>query len=362
MIINNEDIVGSEEEQAHINEAFSIWEKGVLKEKNGSMSDAINYYRRAIKMYEGVEQLYRKKLHDEWVLQKKLQLININKDKKLLSHGDNKDSGTFNSNDKEPNDEIEEEEDEELLPCWILEILPNDILLRIIKYVVLSSGESWVNLSLTCQKFNQLCFNNTFPYKIFKDFIYSKQKYDSASMILNGIKDLRTMEQELWGDDNITMIKSRPFIKFGGVYISVVNYLRYGMHAEGSSSLLNPVHMITYYRYFRFYDDGTVLRLLTTDEPSYIVKNFDKERKPKNSEICKWQIGFDDNFGRVTITRSNEKYIFRETLVIKKQGNKIHQKLKWISSTVENNEGEISKCSLRNEKSFYFSRVRSYND
>lgn len=360
MIISNGDILRSGEEQLHITEALSIWEKGVLKEKNGSMSDAINYYRRAIKMYEGVEQLYRKKLHDEWILQRQLQSMDINIDQKSLIHSSNKDGGILNNNDTEVKDEMEED-NEELLPCWILEMLPNDVLLRIIKHVVLLSGETWVNLSLTCQRFNQLCFNNTFPYRIFKDFIYSKQNYDDGSMILNGVKDLKAMEQELWGDDNITMIKSRPFIKFGGVYISVVNYLRYGTHAEGSSSLLNPVHMITYYRYFRFYEDGTALRLLTTDEPGHIVKNFDKENKPKNSEICNWHIGFDDNFGRVIITRSNQKYIFRETLVIKKQGNKIHQRLKWISSTVENNEGEISECSLRNEKPFYFSRVRSYN-
>lgn len=361
MIMSNADILSSGETQPCIEEALSIWEKGVLKEKNGSMADAINYYRKAIKIYEGVEQLYRKKLHDEWILQRQLQSITINENQKSQIISNDKDDGTLGNNENAIQDEIEEKEDE-VLPCWILKILPNDILLRIVKYVVLLSGESWVNLSLTCQRFNQLCFNNTFPYKVFKDFIYSKQQYDNESLILNGINDLNVMEKELWGDDYITMIKLRPFIKFGGVYISVVNYLRYGTNAEGSSSLLNPVHMITYYRYFRFYEDGTVLRLLTTDEPAHVVKNFHKENRPKNSEICTWKIGFDDNFGRVTITRSNQKYIFKETLVIKKQGNKIHQRLKWISSTVENNEGEISECSLRNEKPFYFSRVRSFND
>lgn len=339
------DILRNEISESHIEEAISVWEKGVLKEKDGSMSDAINYYRRAIKMYDGVEKVYRKKLHDEWILHKKLISLNLNQDSVTKDDGEN---------------EEEIVEPKELLPCWILEMLPNDILLRVVKHALLISGESWVNLSLSCQKFNELCFHNTFPYKVFKDYIYSKQRYDEQSMTLNGVDNLKVLEKELWGEDYISMIKTRPFIKFQGVYISVVNYLRYGSNIEGSSSLLNPVHMITYYRYYRFYEDGTVLRLLTTDEPGHVVKHFDKDTKPKNSEICRWSLGFDDNFGRLTVTRSNAKYIFRETLTIKKQGNKIHQRLKWVSSTVEDNEGNISECSLRNEKPFYFSRVKSY--
>lgn len=345
------DVIKMGSDEPPINEALSIWEKGVLKERNGSMSDAINYYRRAIKVYENVEKVYRKKLHDEWILHKEMESLRLNQNSNEVLHGDDE-------VDNETEGSVETKE--EVLPCWILEMLPNDILLRIIKHVILTSGDSWVNLSLTCLRFNQLCFQNTFPYKVFKDYIYPLQVYDEHSMTLNGVDNIKVMENELWGEDYKTMIKTRPFIKFNGVYISVVNYLRYGTHAEGSSSFLNPVHMITYYRYYRFYDDGTVLRLLSTDEPSHVVKHFSKDFNPKNSEICKWSLGFDDNFGRLTVTRSNPKYIFRETMIIKKQGNKIHQRLKWISSTVENNEGEISECSLRNEKPFYFSRVKSF--
>lgn len=345
------DILRSNGKSSHIEEAISIWEKGVLKEKDGSMSDAINYYRRAIKIHEGVEKVYRKRLHDEWMVHKKLEALKVSQGSEEKSNDLAQTNG--NLDDTEQNEE-------ELSPCWILEMLPNDILLRIVKHVVLTSGESWVNLSLTCHKFNQLCFHNTFPYKVFKEYIYSKQIYDEQSMTLNGVDNVKILEDEIWGEDYVTMIKTRPYIKFNGVYISVVNYLRYGSNAEGSSSLLNPVHMITYYRYYRFYEDGTALRLLTTDEPINVVKHFSKTSKHKNSEICRWGLGFDDNFGRLTVTRSNPKYIFRETLTIKKQGNKIHQRLKWVSSTVEDNEGTISECSLRNEKPFYFSRVRSF--
>lgn len=330
-------------------EAIQVWEQGVQKEKHGSMADAIKFYRQAIRLDENVEKAYRKKLHDEWELEKQMKQLQID---------------TYVGNATSAGDEagdVNNDSNKEILPCWILEMLPNDLLMDIVGQVVYDSGESWVNLSLTCSKFNQLCFHDTAPFKIFKDLIYPKQKYDELSMSLNGVSNLQMLEKELWGDNYIDMIKTRPYIKFDGVYISTVNYLRYGSNVENSSSLLNPVHMITYYRYYRFYPDGNVLRLLTTEEPNHVVKYFQRDDKPKDSDLCRWSLGFEDNFGRVTITRHTEKYTFHEILTIRKQGKKIHQRLKWVNSQVEDLEGNLSECSLRNEKPFYFSRVRSFN-
>ncbi|CCD23286.1 SCF ubiquitin ligase complex subunit HRT3 NDAI_0B02510 [Naumovozyma dairenensis CBS 421] len=327
--------------------AIEIWEQGVLKEKDGSMSDAINYYRKALKIDENVEKIYRKKLHVEWELQKKLEAL------KLIDDNNDK-------SDAIDEDDEKQEREKNILPCWLLEMLPNDLLLKIIHHVVLMSGESWYNLSLTCSHLNKLCFHDLLPYQTFANFIYSKQTYDNIAMELNGMSNLQEVEKDIWGDDVMMMLRKRPFVKFEGVYISVVNYLRYGSNAEGSSSLLNPVHMITYYRYFRFYEDGTCLRLLTTDEPSQVVKHFYKERKPKDSHLCSWTLGFDYNFGQLHVSRTTSKYHFVEEFRISSQGNKRHHKLKWIKSTVESNDGSISNCSLANEKSFSFSRVRKF--
>ncbi|SMN21647.1 similar to Saccharomyces cerevisiae YLR097C HRT3 Putative SCF-ubiquitin ligase F-box protein, based on both genetic and physical interactions and sequence similarity [Maudiozyma saulgeensis] len=328
-----------------ISNAISIWEKGVFKERDGSMSDAIKYYREALKMYDQVEKVYKKKLHTEWLLYQKLEKLNLNEDDKMNSTGDSTNN---------------EDEDESLLPCWIFEMLPNDILLRIVSHVVRLSGESWVNLSLSCTRFNDLCFHNSVPYKTFKDVIYPKQVYDDVLQTLNGENSIKNLEQILWDKNYELMIKQRPYIKFEGVYISVVNYLRYGSNVDGSSSLRNPVHMITYYRYYRFYEDGKVLRLLTTDEPTFVVKYFTRENHIKSSHLCSWKLYFDGETNYVTISRSNDKYAFEEKLIIRNQGHKRFQRLKWMESTVEDKEGNVSNCSLKNEKPFFFSRVISY--
>ncbi|KAG0668732.1 hypothetical protein C6P45_004400 [Maudiozyma exigua] len=330
-----------------INNAVSIWEKGVFKERDGSMADAIKYYREALKIYDNVEKVYRKKLHEEWLLFKKLENLSLNNDSSV-------------NNEINDGDGDKEGSDESLLPCWILEMLPNDILLRVVSYVVKQSGESWVNLSLSCNRFNELCFHNSVPFKTFKDMIYNKQVYDEELLNLNGENSIKELEQIFWDKNYELMLKERPFIKFEGVYISVVNYLRYGSNADGSSSLRNPVHMITYYRYFRFYEDGKVLRLLTTDEPTFVVKHFTRDNNIKGSHLCSWNLYFDGETNYVTIGRANDKYAFKEKLTIKNQGYKRFQRLKWIESTVEDKERNISQCSLKNEKPFFFSRVKSY--
>lgn len=329
--------------------AVSIWEKGVQKERDGSMNDAIRYYRQALKIDEKVEKVYRRKIHEEWVVQKRLAEMSL--------------SSPATEQDSTVGTELgqtEDEEDPELPPCWIIEMLPNDILLRIVRQVVLNSGESWLNLSLSCSKFNELCLHNSVPYKVFASYIYDKQRYDMASLKLNDVTDMNVLGHELWGDDHLKMLKERPYVKFQGLYISIVNYLRYGANAEGSLSLLNPIQMITYYRYLRFYPDGRCLRLVTTDEPSYVVNLFSDKNPPAGSRICQWRLSLDDNFGRMTIKRSDEKYSYIEELQIKTQGHKRHNRLSWLSSVVVDKEGNYSECSLRNEKPFYFSRVRSY--
>lgn len=334
-------------------EAVAIWEKGVQKEKDGSMTDAVNFYRQALKINEKVEKIYRNILHEEWALQKQLQELKVssNVNEGTTDAGAHVEQGLSSNIGREADN---------VLPCWILEMLPNDILLKIVESVILISGESWLNLSLTCTTFNELCFHNSIAFKKFAGYVYSRQTYDKISMDLNGISDLTILEEALWGSNHEKMLQDRPYVKFQGVYISIVNYLRHGSVAEGSSSLINPIHMITYYRYLRFYPNGQCLRLLTTEEPSHIVKRYTDKTPPHGSEICRWDIGFADNFGHLTIRRSSEKYSFVEELQIKSQGSRRHHKLKWLNSTVLDKEGNISECSLRNEKPFFFSRVKSY--
>jgi hypothetical protein len=65
------------------------------------------------------------------------------------------------------------------------------------------------------------------------------------------------------------MFLKRPHLNFDGVYISKASYARAG--EQSLDNFYRPWHLVEYYRYFRFFPDGTVLFLTTPDEPKTTV-------------------------------------------------------------------------------------------
>ena len=74
------------------------------------------------------------------------------------------------------------------------------------------------------------------------------------------------------------VFQSYPRIRFTGCYISTVNYTREGAASSFQTVSWNsPIHIVTYYRYLRFYPDGSVVSLLSTTEPVDVVPYISKE-------------------------------------------------------------------------------------
>lgn len=73
------------------------------------------------------------------------------------------------------------------------------------------------------------------------------------------------------------MFQGRPRLRFSGCYISTVNYIRPGASTPSQASWNTPVHVVTYYRYLRFFRDGSCVSLLTTTEPTDVVHHLCKE-------------------------------------------------------------------------------------
>ncbi|KAI8947231.1 hypothetical protein F4801DRAFT_561731 [Xylaria longipes] len=79
-----------------------------------------------------------------------------------------------------------------------------------------------------------------------------------------------------------SMFRRRPRVRFNGCYISTVNYIRPGVNAGQHLSWNTPVHIVTYYRYLRLFRDGTAISLTTTDEPAHVVHHLTRENVPSN--------------------------------------------------------------------------------
>ncbi|KAK3945411.1 hypothetical protein QBC46DRAFT_117360 [Diplogelasinospora grovesii] len=96
---------------------------------------------------------------------------------------------------------------------------------------------------------------------------HSEEKADNTALLF------RTVYGSSWQ----RMFRLRPRIRFNGCYISTVNYVRAGQASANLITWNSPVHIVTYYRYLRFFRDGTVLSLLTTHEPGDVVYHFTKD-------------------------------------------------------------------------------------
>jgi F-box protein 9 len=176
------------------------------------------------------------------------------------------------------------------------------------------------------------------------------------------------------------MFRQRPRLRYNGIYISTCNYHRPGGHSSGSITWNTPVHIVTYYRYLRFYPDGTLLSLLTTHEPSDVVYHFSKlSLTPAHlgglpagsSALSSW--GGNVGHGRWRIDRDGQidietqvpgmlRYLFRMQLRVRSvKGSRTTRggvKLVWEGFWSWNKlTDDLALFEGRNDKPFFFSRV-----
>ncbi|KAK7485684.1 hypothetical protein BaRGS_00023133 [Batillaria attramentaria] len=65
------------------------------------------------------------------------------------------------------------------------------------------------------------------------------------------------------------MYLERPHLMFNGCYISRATYVRQG--EQGMDNFYRPFHMVAYYRYIRFFPDGSMLMMCSPEEPTLVI-------------------------------------------------------------------------------------------
>lgn len=181
-----------------------------------------------------------------------------------------------------------------------------------------------------------------------------------------------------------TMFRHRPRLRFDGLYISTVNYMRAGAAAATQSTWDSPVHIVTYYRYLRFFRSGAVISLLGTHEPSEVVHALlpsllEGKRAPKGSAVAdarrgRWRLGGgaggdgeekdeapgDEAALTIETEGCDTRYIYRMALRVKGQERgraRLGWEGFWNWNRLTDDWGEFG---LRNDKPFVFSKVHSY--
>lgn len=334
--------------------AMEFFELATKKESIGQLHDAADFYRKAYKLNEKVDLEYREKLFsvpstdDGTVQRQPLKILDLSKIKvyKLLD--------TFSDC------EIISEDEEK--PC--IGVLPNEIIEHIMMDLMAVDTPTWVSLSLTCKRMVFIGFKSMNLWRYLSmELVYPAQYYKDC----DGVKFKQLIKIQ-WGFNYYKMLNERPFLKFGGVYISKVTYMREGEMAENSNSWNLPFRMITYYRYYRFYADGGCLKLLSVLDPEKVVRSMKRGQLNEGGDNKWLQI----YHGRYTMTLQGDVetncegsvpgYRFIDSFKIANGGKyHRHNKLQWKAMRCIRGEFD-SELSIRNERDFIFSRVRAFSN
>ncbi|OBS19755.1 hypothetical protein FPOA_11480 [Fusarium poae] len=200
-----------------------------------------------------------------------------------------------------------------------------------------------------------------------------------------------------------TLFRSRPRIRFNGCYISTVNYVRTGQASTNQPTWGSPIHIVTYYRYLRFFRDGTLISLLTTNEPTDVVHHLTRDELNVHRGAAqphlpsavmalalrgRWRLSSAadkddpatidlpvstaagshdrdrDPEGDVFIETEGvgSKYMYRMDLSLRSAGKGArNNKLMWRGFYSYNKlTDDWAEFRLKNDKPYFFSRVKSY--
>ncbi|PKY56730.1 hypothetical protein RhiirA4_508045 [Rhizophagus irregularis] len=247
--------------------------------------------------------------------------------------------------------------------------LPNELIICILKQLILTGDVNSLEngFALVCKKFFLLSRDSSIWHLLCEKFYCNN---------VNNHKELIQLCVNAHGNDLRRMYIERPRVRLDGVYISKCKYLRPGL---AENTWIQPIHLVTYYRYIRLFSDGSCITLLTTKEPSNVVKNFDKfvhmlkiSKKFKNFMIGYWKVIKNDD-DTDDISRKNQviieandkdlpKFTFNLKFDLKSTSIGKFNKLSWIEYySVNNLTTEKIELLLKNENNFYFSKVKSYD-
>lgn len=194
-------------------------------------------------------------------------------------------------------------------PCHLAEI-PEEMLSNILLELAITDVASFARMAQVCKRLAYLVLTEDNIWKqvaLSREYGFAAMHYNYATTIEgrpleDDYSDLRQYQDDSDSDPESTnssletlksltytrsltpgpylsyrqQFRTRPRLRFNGCYISTVNYARPGAHASNSLAWGAPVLVVTYFRYLRFFRDGTCISLLSTTEPADVVHHLTK--------------------------------------------------------------------------------------
>jgi len=400
--------------------ALEHYEKAVERETSGNLGDSLDHYRKAFRLDNKVDQKYKNKHFPPSSASKPTNPNPSNASVTVRNTAHHSLDGPplpikqliagFSRLSIEP--AAPEIEGTPAPPCPLAG-LPDEILVQIFMEVAITDVASFVRLAQVCKKMAFLVATEEQIWKRvchgeevgFGAMHYSWQREllggpleDEIPIFKEGEEDIipplsnesitETLLKSAYSSSWHQMFRLRPRIRYNGCYISTVNYVRPGQASVSQVSWNAPIHVVTYYRYLRFFRDGTLISLLTTSEPSDVVHHLTKELTEahrggaqaflpsammQNALRGRWRLSSVADNAEVDMKEAEgdvyietegvgPKYMYRMELSLRTAGkaarnNKLVWKGFWNYNRLTDDWGEFT---LRNDKPFFFSRVKCY--
>ncbi|KAJ1921214.1 hypothetical protein H4219_000813 [Mycoemilia scoparia] len=378
-------------------------------EQEGRLGDALKYYRAAFKLDSHIDYNYRKllqvkaksntkdslgiaeiDLHNQWRSSSKVpQDLTLLAD--AVSHP--KEYTENNPDDLNDMNDMISQLGSLSLKCLPkrenrpvhIDRLPQELTLRILKILAIIDIQAVGRASALCKKFvlitmdpdlwrfaniySHINIESTRSISIRHELAENQDNDEMLKERNTYLLQMNILKQQLprYGLSWKKMYMQMPHIRYDGIYISTCCYIRPGSHDNG---FFSPVHLVTYYRYLRFFHDGTCMKLLTPDEPKNVVKSIKWDSRTKGIQRGYYDIQYGEptqNSGQkvriVVRDPSRGRMNFYIELAMSDTARGRHNKLNWINYSSINNDKDNDKVdySLATFKPFFFSKVRSYS-
>lgn len=424
--------------------ALELYEQAVDKESTGKLGDSLHLYRKAFRLNDGVDRAYRDKhFPGRWKQAVPAPASSAPVPAPTPATSAPGAGAAPRAPPARPTPSLPDliasfaglkvegappEVEGMAAPPCPMAALPDEILVHILRDVAVQDVGDFVRLAQVCRSFaylvatedqiwRRICLGAEFG---FGGMVYHWQRgisweelslqaelgddaddddNDDGIFTLDQLRARRAAEsaatthalaERLYASSWQQMFRRRPRIRFNGCYISTVNYIRQGQSSGNHITWNSPVHIVTYYRYLRFFRDGTVISLLTTAEPADVVHHLTKELVHQHAHNAaphlpssvmalalkgRWRLSTPrdrpdaaadpaDAEGDVFVETEGvrPKYSWKMELAIRTagkaaRGNKLVWKGFWSYNRMTDDWGEFP---LKNDKAYYFSRVKSY--
>ncbi|KAI9312111.1 hypothetical protein BX666DRAFT_2031301 [Dichotomocladium elegans] len=232
--------------------------------------------------------------------------------------------------------------------------LPDEILVEILSHMLLYSVSSVARFALVCRRF----FLATRSPTLWRHAC--EHVFCTPGMTLEQSRRCQAeFAATLYDGHWLRMYIERPRLHFDGVYISVCQYIRPG--ESETSAWTRPVHLVTYYRYIRFFSDGTMIKYLSTDAPAQVVRLLNPEFSRRQVFHGRYRFIGPQTIDVEMRDRSRPREKFEMMLDLKSTRRGRHNKLVWQQYRSRKDDREEGTAyDLAMMRPFLFSVVRSF--